>query len=189
MKSITEIAHDLLRPHLHPGDIAIDATAGNGHDTRFLAECVGPTGKVFAFDIQKIALEHTAELLEGFENVELMERSHAEMKEAIPLEFHGRIDAVMFNFGYLPNGDRTICTQATSSVNAIHAAAELLRPGGWISAILYLGHPGGAEEAEAVEAALRSLPFDWTCETSNRANAPRLWIGISEPEASATGSS
>jgi predicted methyltransferase len=175
--SITDRVHELLRPHLHPGDIAIDATAGNGHDTRFLAECVGPAGHVFAFDIQKIALENTAALCAGFSNVTLFERSHAEMREAIPPEFHSRVAAVMFNFGYLPNGDRTVVTQAHSSVAAIRTAAGLLRPGGCLTAILYPGHRGGDGEAEAVEAAFGELPFTWVFETADRPRAPRLWMG------------
>lgn len=37
---------------LRPGDTAVDATMGNGHDTLFLAQAVGPTGHVIGFDIQ-----------------------------------------------------------------------------------------------------------------------------------------
>ncbi len=44
---------------MEPGDFVIDATMGNGHDTAFLAELVGPSGEVFAFDIQKEALINT----------------------------------------------------------------------------------------------------------------------------------
>ena len=40
--SLLNVAHDLIRDILHPGDLAIDATVGNGHDTLFLAEQVGP---------------------------------------------------------------------------------------------------------------------------------------------------
>ena len=39
------------------GDYAVDATLGNGHDTCFLAEIVGDSGKVFGFDIQKKRLK------------------------------------------------------------------------------------------------------------------------------------
>lgn len=34
------------------GDVAVDATCGNGHDSKWLAEAVGPQGKLYAFDIQ-----------------------------------------------------------------------------------------------------------------------------------------
>ena len=35
--SLVNSAHHFIKEHLHPGDIAIDATVGNGHDTLFLA--------------------------------------------------------------------------------------------------------------------------------------------------------
>lgn len=44
----------------------LDATCGNGHDTLFLANLVGPNGTVYAFDIQEEAIEHTtARLIEN----------------------------------------------------------------------------------------------------------------------------
>ena len=58
-------AHDLVRRVLRPGDVAVDATVGNGQDTLFLAECVGPTGRVIGFDIQLSAIEATASRLRG----------------------------------------------------------------------------------------------------------------------------
>ena len=52
----TLLAHELIRPFIREGDLVIDATCGNGHDTLFLAECVGASGKVLAFDVQEIAV-------------------------------------------------------------------------------------------------------------------------------------
>ena len=34
------------------GDTVVDATCGNGHDSKWLAQAVGPTGTLYAFDIQ-----------------------------------------------------------------------------------------------------------------------------------------
>ena len=89
--SVTEIVHDLVRPRLKLGDAALDATAGNGHDTLFLAQCVGPTGRVFAWDIQPLALERTAALLaqHGITWVELVLGDHAEM-DRFPLSVSER---------------------------------------------------------------------------------------------------
>lgn len=42
------------------GDTVIDATAGNGHDTVFLAQLVGRQGRVWAFDVQSSALAFNA---------------------------------------------------------------------------------------------------------------------------------
>ena len=57
--SLVNVAHNLIKDVLHPGDIAIDATVGNGHDTLFLVEQVSPSGKVFGFDIQQAAIDST----------------------------------------------------------------------------------------------------------------------------------
>ena len=56
---ITEYCHHFLEEYISEGDCCIDATAGNGNDTEFLCQRVGKTGKVYAFDIQKEAMEHT----------------------------------------------------------------------------------------------------------------------------------
>ncbi len=49
---LTEQVHQHIEKILQSGDIAIDATTGNGHDTLFLAQCIGKTGAIFAFDVQ-----------------------------------------------------------------------------------------------------------------------------------------
>ena len=56
-------AHDWISRLVLPGDTVVDATAGNGHDTAFLARLVGPGGKVHAFDIQEEALRSARERL------------------------------------------------------------------------------------------------------------------------------
>ena len=61
---ITEYCHHILEEYIEEGDICIDATAGNGGDTEFLCKKVGETGKVYAFDVQEMAIAHTRERLE-----------------------------------------------------------------------------------------------------------------------------
>ena len=63
MKSHLDVAKDHVAEALRPGDRAVDATAGNGHDTAFLAEAVGTAGGVWAFDVQPRALDAAAALL------------------------------------------------------------------------------------------------------------------------------
>jgi predicted methyltransferase len=157
MPRLTELAHAAVRTVLQPGEVAIDATAGNGHDTRFLAELVGPNGLVFALDIQPVALANTAALVRYLDNVTLLQRDHAEMCDAIAREHHGKVAAVMFNLGYLPGGEKAIVTQIDSTVRAITAAIELLRVGGVLSVLAYTGHTGGAEEASAIARLLGEL--------------------------------
>lgn len=55
-RNALSIVHGFLAQHLGPGMFAVDATAGNGHDTAFLCGLVGPTGRVLAMDIQPAAV-------------------------------------------------------------------------------------------------------------------------------------
>ncbi len=183
MPPLTEQAHAIIRLAIQEGGTAIDATAGNGHDTVFLARWVGSSGKVFAFDVQQSALDRTAErlLAAGLTNATLLRRDHAELRASIQVEHHGRIAAVMFNLGYLPGGDMTVTTNASRTVEAIVAALEMLRPQGILTVIAYVGHTGGLEEAATVEQLLRGLnPAEFTPqlpETNSKAiYAPRLYV-------------
>ena len=55
MYQITEWCHHFIKQHVQSGDFCIDATMGNGHDTKLLCQLVGTGGKVLAFDIQTLA--------------------------------------------------------------------------------------------------------------------------------------
>lgn len=177
-RSLTKLAHDLLRTNLRPGDIAIDATAGNGHDTLFLARCVGRLGTVYAIDLQIAALQRTATRLaasgipampyrrdrpeslqkdEPERTVRLLRGDHADLAGLIPEEHRGRVAAAVFNLGYLPGGDKNYKTSAGKTVRGIEAAVGLLAPGGAISIVAYRGHDGGREEYEAVARCLSLL--------------------------------
>ncbi len=152
MQRLTERAHEICVTVLQSGEIAIDATAGNGHDTLFLAQQVGPAGMVFALDVQADALQATARRLEAdsLQNVVLLHRDHAEIADAIPAEQHGRVAVVMFNLGYLPGGDKSRTTQSATTRTALKQSLRLLQPGGLLTVLAYTGHPGGKEETVAV---------------------------------------
>lgn len=153
----TEIAGSWLREMIAEGDVAIDATAGNGHDTLFLAELVGDGGKVLAFDVQEAAIDSARRRVEeaGFGGrAEFFLKSHAEM--GVHAE-EGSVAAVMFNLGYLPGADHGIATGGDTIV-ALEAAARLLKKGGALSVVCYPGHEGGDGEAEIVEKWMAGLP-------------------------------
>lgn len=180
---LTESAHTIVRSVLRPGDIAIDATAGNGYDTQFLAECVGPSGKVYSFDIQATALAATSARLKaaGLNNVTLFHRSHAELQSALVELGTGSVSAVMLNLGYLPGGDKGLITQIESTIAAIRGGLAKLAPGGIMTIVAYPGHTGGSDEVAAVETLLDGLdrvdfdihePF---AQTQN-AGGPRLFV-------------
>ena len=178
--TLTELAHTLVATYVSPGDAAIDATAGNGWDTAFLVQRVGPQGRVFAFDVQPAALDRTRQrvsALAGCENVQLICASHALLATHIPREYRGQVKAVMFNLGYLPRGDHARVTAAFSTVAALEAARAWLHPEGVISVLAYRGHAGGNEEAAAVEAwiANSGMLADRRSDAAN-ATGPVLWL-------------
>ncbi|MDD3298972.1 MAG: rRNA methyltransferase, partial [Firmicutes bacterium] len=55
------IIRSIVKGVVSEGDLTVDATAGNGHDTLFFASLVGEKGAVYAFDIQQRALDITRE--------------------------------------------------------------------------------------------------------------------------------
>lgn len=144
----------LLEQAVSPGDHVIDATAGNGHDTLFLAQAVGSSGKVFAFDIQEEAIAATRERVKDFNNVELIHGSHAEIAQHVDTP----ITAAVFNLGYLPKGDHRVITKAHSTLSAISQCLELLKDHGLVAIVIYSGHEGGSEERDAVMEFAAQLP-------------------------------
>jgi SAM-dependent methyltransferase len=151
------LSHLFLKDRVRPGDRVADATCGNGHDTLFLARLVGESGKVWAFDIQEKALANTRMLLEEggvLSRVELVAAGHERLAEFVvePLK------AAVFNLGYLPGGNKNIITSSHGSLSALEQATGLLMAGGVITVCIYTGHPGGAEEGEAVEKWAAALP-------------------------------
>src|SRR5690554_5879880 len=130
--NLSLFSHYLVQKVLKPGDHAIDATAGNGNDTLFLAKTVMETGQVYAFDIQEQALEITENLLKAnkiFTGVQLIKAGHENMESIIS----SKVKAVMFNLGYLPGGDHRVITQPKTTLAGIRQAFNLLERGGIIT--------------------------------------------------------
>lgn len=127
------------------GKIAVDATAGNGKDTLFLAQAVGEKGKVFAFDIQKEATLNTRELLhkKDISWCEIILDSHANI-DRYDIKYP---QAVVFNLGYLPGGDHAFVTKSEITLLAVNKALDMLAVGGILTLTIYPGHVGGDKEA------------------------------------------
>lgn len=156
------MAQSAVREVLGTGEIAIDATAGNGHDTLFLARIVGATGTVWSCDLQETAIAATRKLLgpEPVPQVRLCHQDHAGLAATLPASSRGRVGAVMFNLGYLPGGDKSVTTSANSTRAALASLASFLRPGGVLTVVAYPGHAGGEIESGEVDTFAASLPAD-----------------------------
>jgi predicted methyltransferase len=141
----------LLEDRLQPGDVVVDATLGNGHDTLFLCRQVLPGGHVYGFDVQAAAVASTEKRLldagVAAGDFSLFQGGHETMPTRLPGELRGRLAAVMFNLGYLPGSDKQCITQTETTMVALRQAVEWVRPGGLVTVAVYPGHEGGAEEA------------------------------------------
>lgn len=182
--SLLQQAHVILETQLDNGDIAIDATAGNGHDSLFLVRQVAPAGLVYCFDIQAAAITatHNRLVAADLRNFALLiPHSHAQMSEQIAPEHQGKIKAIMFNLGYLPHGDKTIITQTDSTLLALNAATELLAPAGIITILAYPGHQGGdIETIQVANWCYQLNPQEFSIKIIHSAehkdSAPRLFV-------------
>jgi tRNA1(Val) A37 N6-methylase TrmN6 len=182
--SLVDTAHNLLRDILQPGDIVIDATVGNGHDTLFLAEQVSPSGQVYGFDIQLAAIESTREKFRQHplsDCLTLLHASHTDMADKIPAHLHGKINAIMFNLGYLPGGDKSVITLAESTLSALTIASQILTENGVITLLAYPGHQGGDVETDQVinwceQLDTEQFEVDTIYSTEHKDSAPRLFV-------------
>ena len=150
------LVHDWVSQVITPGDFAVDATVGNGHDTLFLAHQVGPAGHVYGMDVQAVAAQRTQALLAEAgvaDRASLKIGCHSKVGAFIPQE----IAVAMFNLGYLPKGDKAIITQEETTIPALQACLSRLKPKGLITIMCYPGHAGGETEASAVEAWAQQL--------------------------------
>ncbi|XP_004488782.1 tRNA (mnm(5)s(2)U34)-methyltransferase, chloroplastic-like isoform X2 [Cicer arietinum] len=185
-KRATDVAHMVWKHIIQKGDTVIDATCGNGFDTLALLNLVADdshNGYVYALDIQKDALDKTSLLLEESLNsnqkqlVKLFNICHSKMEEVV--QRNASIRLVAFNLGYLPGGDKEIKTRSETTLMALEAAKRILIPGGLISIVVYVGHPGGREELEAVETFAATLSVEnWICCKLQMLNRPCAPIPI-----------
>jgi 16S rRNA C1402 N4-methylase RsmH len=151
LQRILPFAKQLLQSAVQEGDIVVDGTIGNGHDTVFLAKLVGSTGHVYGFDIQEDAVINTSARLKT-ENLEkrttIFCQGHQYIKSSIPEERHGKISGAIFNLGYLPGGDISIVTVPETTISAIKQLLEIMKPEGIIVIVIYHGHEEGQVERD-----------------------------------------
>lgn len=154
---ITAWCTHFIEEHVCNGDICIDATMGNGNDTLTLSRLCGENGQVYAFDIQKQALENTKTRLitnNAPMNYKLLLKSHTEMDQYAE---NDSVSCIVFNFGYLPGGDHNMATKSNTSLQALETALKLLKKKGILSLCIYSGGDTGFEERDAILNWLKNL--------------------------------
>lgn len=164
MLDLLELHKKFILEHLGEGDVAVDFTMGNGHDTEFLSKTVGERGRVYAFDIQAQAVESTRKNLAAAgcpENYTLIHDSHHNVKNYVSEP----IRAGMFNLGYLPGGDKSITTMRKTTLPAIEAAISLLGKDAILLIAVYPGHKEGEEEGREICEYLSTLSRFQVCVT------------------------
>lgn len=174
-------SHELVKKVVYGGDAVIDATAGNGHDTVFLAELVGSGGRVYSFDIQPQAIQKTRERLERLnlsDRAVLINDGHQNMDRYV----REKVKAVMFNLGYLPGGDHNIGTKGDTTITAIQKAMELIDVHGLVSIVVYYGGDSGFDEKNQVTEYITSIDCKqftvMKTEFVNQVNCPPVFICI-----------
>ena len=149
LNKVTDLNKVMLEDVINQGDVVIDATMGNGYDTKFLAQKVGEDGLVYSFDVQEEAIKSTKKRLEKenlLDRVNLILDGHQNMDMYVK----EKVSCVMFNLGYLPRAKHQIITRPKTTLEAIKKSLDLLKPHGVISIAIYTGHEGGMDECNEV---------------------------------------
>ena len=134
-----ELTHRFLRSTLAPGGLYLDATCGNGHDTLFLCSVAGENGRVIGLDIQPQAAANTNALLAANGMAAIGRAECCDHRELLRFAPPGSVDCVMFNFGWLPGAAHDVHSTADSTLPALQAGLDALKPGGVLAAVLYSG--------------------------------------------------
>ena len=180
------LAHGYWKEHLRPGDLAIDATCGNGYDTVALAKLLleDPNSFLIGLDIQPMALESTSSLLNKelpslfLQRILLHRLCHSEIR-SIPLPHAPRL--VVYNLGYLPGADKSLTTQTETTLKSLKEATNLIADDGAISVMCYPGHAEGMREEKAVLGWAEGLdPKKWQVSYHRWLNRPAsptfIWV-------------
>lgn len=165
MLSMVEYVHDRVKtyPCMH---IGVDMTMGNGHDTIFLSECCD---EVYAFDIQKQAIENTKKIIGNNNHVHLILDGHQNIDKYIK-----SFDVGIFNLGYLPLANHCVTTVLDTTQIAIKKAINMVDKVLFI--VVYPGHKEGYEESLWIDDYVKSLDthlFNVSCfKMMNKKNSP-----------------
>jgi hypothetical protein len=134
----------ILKPNI---DSAIDATCGNGYDSKAIARILfndyeiesSSKSQLLSIDIQAQACGNTTEALKEDLGDEIFDR-HVQVLEAShsPLPRPGdEVGLVVYNLGWLPKSNKDCITKVDSTLESITDAILMVRVGGMISVVTY----------------------------------------------------
>ena len=128
----------------------VDLTCGNGYDTLFLSNLAGDSGHVTAFDIQDTAIERTNKLMQEsskFNNYKIINDGH----EFVGKYIMEKIDAAVFNLGYLPQHSKEVFTKPDTTILSLNSLIPLLKDSGRIYIATYISHDKGDEISKIMD--------------------------------------
>ena len=156
VKNVVNISHIILKSYIKKANLLIDMTAGNGHDTLFMARHMPDTAQLIVVDIQAAAIASTRKLLSAnkidVQPIRFITDSHERL--AIP----PMTDVIMFNLGYLPAADHHIHTRAATTIAALQNCLAALSSGGIVTIAAYPGTEAGWQENTALSQYAKELP-------------------------------
>jgi len=168
---IQDFVKDFLSKHVKPGDVMVDATLGNGYDSEYLLSL---GANIIAFDIQSAAIEQTKKRLGESVNLTMHHTSFIHMFEYVS-DYKG----IIFNLGYLPNGDKKITTNKSDTLGILNEIVLKMNNNSFVIITAYPGHEAGLDEAHAIETFIQTLPNDYlayTYQIKNRFHAPYVIV-------------
>ena len=167
--TITKVSHLLMDKLIDKSMTGVDMTVGKGNDIDFLCE---RCGFVYGFDIQKQAIEITADRLQNYSNYKLINDDHVNILDYI----NEPIDFAVYNLGYLPGFDKSITTNAETTLQSLRYVFELLKPFGWVLICFYPGHEQGRKELDIVEEFLSSDEYLVSMYQTKIVSSPVLYL-------------
>lgn len=188
-KNHLDLAHQYWKTLLKPGDIAIDATCGNGNDSLFISQQIlapdqsDGMGELFLFDIQQTALDNSLKLLSSHLDTQQLSKIYPCLSchSIFPDKIHkATVTLAAYNLGYLPGGDKSLTTRVSSTLLSLQNVLPLIKSGGVVSVTCYPGHAEGHKEENAIlEWASALPPYTWNCchhKWINSVQSPSLLI-------------
>ncbi len=158
LNSVHKIIDLIINNRLDKNSICVDATLGNGFDTLKLSKLLNNTGKIYSFDIQKVAIENSISLFKkeniDTNNIIIINDNHNKIREYVK----ENIDFFIMNLGYLPSGDKNITTNYIEVITFLESTLEIMNKNAFGIIVFYPGHSEGMKEYIKVREYLETLP-------------------------------